>query len=123
MVWLLFPLSPGSQAAEEGVGNEARYEALIRSVQARNPNLVVLDMRHPRFGSSFFHDGGHLDRDGSLAISEALADALRGECATTSRGRWVTVAAGQAPADTVAVEDLTQTWAAIHSPKGDRRRR
>jgi hypothetical protein len=116
VAWLLLPLSPGSQAADEFVGSESRYESFVRSEQARHPDLVVLDARHPGYEASFFHDAGHLNRDGAQALSAAVADVLRGGgLDSASPERWVALPASRTPANEIPMEDLDQSWLALRN--------
>ena len=78
VVWLLPPVSPGTQARWDRSGDERLFERLIRSAQARYDNLAVLDGRRAGFGRDVFVDGVHLDRDGATALSVGVADALKG---------------------------------------------
>jgi hypothetical protein len=113
--WLLPPLSPVLQALRDQSGAEAGYEQFVRSFVARYPQLLtVLDARRGGYPTTLFSDHTHLNREGALALSHAVAQAIGPLLARPSSDpgpRWVAVAR---PADcrggrAVVVEDLEQS--------------
>jgi hypothetical protein len=115
VVWLLPPVSPGTQAKWERSGNERLFEQFIRSALTRFANVDVVDGRHAGFDRSVFVDGVHLDRDGAAALSLGVADLLRGPLAPGSgkAPRWVSLPHYRASAMDGLVEDYVQTKLAM----------
>ena len=114
VVWLLPPFSPGTQLLYEYQGIESRFEDFIRRQSARHPNFVLLDARHAGFEASVFHDAVHLDRDGALALSDAVADFLRQYTPVPANPtRWVTLRMFRKPPSAVPIKDLGQSLVAI----------
>ena len=126
VVWLLPPVSPGTQAIWESWGDEARFESFARALLARHPNLLVLDGRHSGYDASVFHDAVHLDRDGAHALSVTVADLLaRGALSPTGPTRWLALPAFRTPDAPFPLEDLAQSGAAVLRAldEGGKRRR
>ncbi len=119
--WLLPPLSPTTQALREQQGHDAFYTRLVRKVQARYPNVTVVDARHSGFPHDVFTDPVHLDRDGAALLTRRLAAVLVDRLSsrelsadsptTTTTARWVHLPpspAGPLPT-TPPLEDLDQS--------------
>lgn len=87
--WLIPPIHPAVEAANEAAGFDQRYVAFIREQQTRYPELVVIDGRHAAYHPSVFYDADHLGREGSFALSEDLGDLLRKSARTTPSGQWL----------------------------------
>ena len=81
--------------------------------------MVVIDGRSSGYDATLFVDATHFDRQGSMAFSAAVADAMGpGQGGVSSRSRWVDLPAyGDWPTD-VPVEDLAQSQLALGG--GDR---
>jgi hypothetical protein len=63
--------------ARDGSGVHARYDRFVRAMQARFPNLTVLDARYSGYLPAVFVDATHLDRDGAVRLSADVAEVLR----------------------------------------------
>jgi hypothetical protein len=87
--WLLPPAFPAIEEGNARSGFEARYLAYVRHHHARFPNLIVLDGRHAGYDPRLFFDPDHLGREGALAFSEDLGDALRHLRRGAPPDRWV----------------------------------
>jgi len=74
--WLLPPFAPALQAEREHAGLDARYRRFVRTWQERYPGLVVLEALRSGYDNSVFVDSVHLDRNGSLALSADVAEAI-----------------------------------------------
>lgn len=74
--WLLPPESPKSRATRKRQGVEASYTAFARSMQARHPEITILDARRSGYEQSVFFDAVHLDARGAVALSTTIADQL-----------------------------------------------
>jgi hypothetical protein len=96
--WLLPPVTPGSQAWFEYVGDDERVVRFIRQLQDRYPNLVVLDARHAGFKPQVFVDPKHVDHEGAFAWSVSLSEAIRGSCDRPAlASRWIELSAPTTP--------------------------
>lgn len=117
--WLIPPIHPRVHAKREQLGLNARFTKFVRAVQARFPEVVVIDGRSSGYDSALFVDATHLDRQGSMAFSAAVADAMgTGRGGASSGSRWVDLPAySDRPID-VPVEDLAQSQIALGG--GDR---
>ena len=114
VVWLLPPVSPGTQRIWDASGEERLFESFARSVLRQYSPLRVVDARYSGYEASVFHDATHLDRDGAMALSGSVADHLRRDdvdSATTSG--WITLPAYRSPSSAVPVEDLGQSGIAV----------
>jgi hypothetical protein len=113
--WLLTPLSPDLQARRDQSGADAGYERFVRSFQEKYPQvLTVLDARRGAYPRSLFTDHTHLNGQGAIALSHAVASAIRDLLATSrsqSSPLWIALARPLThPAVTgPALEDLDQS--------------
>ena len=113
--WLLPPLSPVLQSLRDQSGAEAGYERFVKSFVARYPRLLtVLDARRGGYPATFFSDHTHLNRQGALALSRAVARAVGPRLARTPAepaADWVALPRPAAYTDehAGAVEDLEQS--------------
>ncbi|HEU5116729.1 MAG TPA: hypothetical protein VFT74_08660 [Isosphaeraceae bacterium] len=122
--WLITPLHPEAAGRHRASGFSAAYEAEVRRLVEDFPNVVVLDARHLGIKASQFVDAVHLDRDGAILLSSAVADILAAASPGADR-RWVklarptpsTTGAGLAP-----IEDLDQSRTALIEERAARRR-
>jgi hypothetical protein len=90
--WLLPPYFPG--LIEARAGWRAGYDAMLRGLLARHPNLTVLDARHAGYPREAVTDLTHLDRTGAVVFTRSVAAELRrkldgGEGAGDADPRWV----------------------------------
>jgi hypothetical protein len=115
VVWLLPPVSPGTQIIWEARGDESLFNRFIGDQLRRHPNVVVVDSRHSGYEATAFHDQVHLDRDGALSLSLGVGDLLaRGELDPGHRQRWVKLPAFQYPVPAVPLEDLRDSLASAN---------
>jgi hypothetical protein len=86
--WLMPPFDPEVLAERERRGLEASYTRFALAVQARFPNVVVLDGRRLGYDASSFDDAVHLNPRGASAFTAEVASALAPE--PPRRGpRWI----------------------------------
>jgi hypothetical protein len=118
--WLLPPISRELQARRDQSGAEAKYEQLIQSLAVRYPQLLtVLDARRGAYPSTLFTDHTHLNGQGAVALSRAVATAIK---TVLTRPRSVQTPAWLAlsfPSDhpgelRAPLEDLEQSKAILH---------
>ncbi len=113
--WLLTPLSPVLQTLRDQSGAEAAYEKFIRAFTERYPRLLtVLDARRGAYPSTLFADHTHLNVQGAIALSRAVAATLNPLLArprSASGLAWVAVARPSEPpaASGVVIEDLEES--------------
>jgi hypothetical protein len=110
--WLLTPLSPALQARRDKSGAEAGYENFVRSFLRRYPQtLTVLDGRRGDYPATLFTDLTHLNRQGALVLSHAVAQTIRPLLARPPVGAWVSLVcpSGRPAESGVVVEDLEQS--------------
>jgi hypothetical protein len=89
--WLVPPMSPLVQNHLNQTGIQARFDQLVKSIQARHPDISVLDFSRSSYPMSAFFDVKHLNRDGAVALSRDLAVALKSELnnPASSSSAWV----------------------------------
>ena len=71
------PPCPSVQARREAGVVDSLYEQFLRKTLASHPRVRLLDGRHAGYGPEVFSDALHLDRDGAVAYSQGLAEAVR----------------------------------------------
>ena len=101
MYWLLPPYYPGIQAGRERGGWDADNMAFVRGLQARHPNLAVIDGRHAGYTPDTLFDLTHLNGVGAVAFSDAVAGVLRDRLSgrPAPAPRWVEIPPNRPPAD------------------------
>ena len=91
--WLLMPQLPAFQDQMVRTGMAARHEQLVRSWQAKYPEIVVLDGRRKMTDLDGFWDSQHLSVAGASGFSRILGEVLKGLMTdpkpTDPRHRWV----------------------------------
>jgi len=114
VVWLLPPVSPGTQRIWDASGEERLFESFVRSVLKQYSPMIVVDARHAGYEASVFHDATHLDRDGAMALSGSVADLLRhGDIGPPRTSRWITLPTYRGASSIASVEDLGQSGVAV----------
>jgi hypothetical protein len=116
--WILPPAEAEWLDRNERVGTLGAYRRYVRDRASRFPELCVLDMQHNGWDRSWFRDPIHLNRDGAVRLSLAVADAVaRPRTASDEPGRWVTLDdGGSAPPRPYQelLEDLDQSRLAVN---------
>ena len=74
--WVLPPAEAAWLDRNRRVGTVGAYRRYVRSQLARFPALTVLDMQHAGWDRAWFRDPVHLNRDGAVRLSMAVADAI-----------------------------------------------
>jgi lysophospholipase L1-like esterase len=121
--WLLPPISPQLQARRDQSGAEAQFERFIQALAARYPRLVtVLDARRGGYPASLFTDHTHLNGQGAIALSRAVAQAIKPVLANRLTDRvpaWMALArpAGHFTLPGAPLEDLEQSRAFLGMSK------
>jgi hypothetical protein len=121
--WLLPPIRPDVQHTREQLGLDQLYLRMVRYHQAHNPNLFVLDGRHSGFDETMFQDPSHLDRDGAMAFSTAVAHALRVHLAggPNASQRWIVLPSDHSRPPAVPLEDFEESKIAVELNAQQRR--
>ncbi len=109
--WLLPPFGPEVQARRDSGGRDAEYEAFVRKVRQKHPNVIVLDARRRGYGDDVHIDPIHLDLRGASALSRDLADLLaRPPDRLTS---WTQMPPFREPSPGGPLEDVEQSGIAV----------
>lgn len=114
--WLLPPLHPWTQAWSRYRGETQAYEQCINELQARHPEVVVLDARQSRYPGAVFIDSSHLDVDGATALSASigqLIDARLDDPDFAAARSWVKVPDYQPTPVSVVLETTDQSHARV----------
>ena len=120
--WLLPPVNPEIQARRDRGGRDPRYEAFLRRLQARFPDLVVLDGRHCGYDLSAMWDLTHLNRRGAAVFSAEVAAVVRDRLAGGRGPRWVDLPPYRERPGGIALEDVDQSRLALQRKYAARRR-
>jgi hypothetical protein len=90
--WVIPPAEAGWIERNEGVGTLSAYRHYVGRLLARFPVLTVLDLQRAGWDRSQFRDLIHLNRDGAVRLSLAVAGAIaRANDAGTPPGGWITM--------------------------------
>lgn len=114
VVWVIPPNTPELERVRDSYGMLDRYTNYVRSVQKLYPNLHVVDARRAGFDHHLFMDPVHLDRDGAVALSFGVAEALRpllqaSGSLSDPAARWVSLTRPGRADTPVELEDLEQS--------------
>jgi hypothetical protein len=122
--WLLPPYHPAESVFRDRNGTTAAYEAFVRGLVRRYPNLTVVDGLRAGYPDGALADTVHLNRVGAVAFSDAVAGVVvarlrAGPAASVSVSeRWVELprwreGVSEEVGASVAVEDLEQSSRAL----------
>ncbi|GAC1315058.1 MAG: hypothetical protein NVSMB14_15160 [Isosphaeraceae bacterium] len=89
--WLIPPVHPALQAANEAAGFDRRYVEFVERHQRRFSRLVVIDGRHSGYDPDVFLDPDHLGREGAFVLSQDLGDLLVGLNLSSRPDRWISL--------------------------------
>jgi hypothetical protein len=116
--WILPPAEPGWLDRNERVGTLGAYRRYVRDRLARFPGLTVIDLQRAGWDRSWFRDPIHLNRDGAIRLSLAVAEAIaQARDARDGTARWITLdGGGSAPPRSFQelIEDLDQSRLAVN---------
>jgi hypothetical protein len=120
--WVLTPALSDWRAQNERAGTAHAYRQFIRGYLPRFPGLTVLDGQHVNWDRRAFRDPIHLNRDGAVTFSLAVAEAVAMRSGATGVDRrWAelkgdhTGPPGRFP---VLVEDLDESRSAVNRRAG-----
>jgi hypothetical protein len=112
--WLLPPMDPAVRERRARSGVDAAYTRLAREVQARFPDVTVIDARDSGYGASVHVDPLHLDRRGAFALSTEVAAVLARDLAGAGpASRWVALPPYAARPIDVPLEDFAESRIAL----------
>lgn len=112
--WMLVPIEPDLAAWCERTGFEAEQTRFLRALQARFPNLVVVDGRSANYDPGVFWDRHHLEKQGAIAFSIELGNLLRHDLAQGSHsGRWIELPRYRAHVADFPIEEYDQSSVAL----------
>jgi hypothetical protein len=100
--WLVPPFAPDVRARLSQSGLDALYSQFLEGLQARYPNLTVIDGRPSGFDQAAYVDPLHLNRRGALAFTEGVAEVLARR--EPSSPRWVTLPVYREPSPDMLAE-------------------
>jgi hypothetical protein len=111
--WIIPPAEEVWLERNERVGTVVAYRRYVQGLVSRFAILTVLDMQYVRWDRGMFRDPIHLNRDGAVRLTVAVADAI----ANTRGGqdvarRWIPLTDVQAVASQLyddLLEDLDQS--------------
>ena len=87
------PLTPALFARQTSTGSAAKYNAFLRSLQAQNPALTIIDARESGYPAEVFADPIHLNAHGAVTLSTDVAKVLRVDLALAETAlltnRWI----------------------------------
>jgi hypothetical protein len=116
--WVLTPAIASWRERSERAGTILSYRRFVRSYLSRFPGLTVLDGQRLTWDHWAFRDPIHLNRDGALRFSLAIAEAiLLGPVDLGGESRWIDLdGSDHRPAAQLQdlLEDLEQSRLAIH---------
>jgi hypothetical protein len=93
--WVIPPAEAAWLERNERVGTVAAYRRYVRELLPRFPVLTVLDLQRAAWDRRCFRDPIHLNRDGAVRLSVAVADAIgRAQRRQDVSGRWITTDGG-----------------------------
>jgi hypothetical protein len=88
--WVLTPAVSTWLERNDGVGTIGAYRQFVRRQQSRFPGLIVLDAQRAAWERSAFRDPVHLNRDGAVRLSLAVAESIaRRSDLSADRARWI----------------------------------
>ena len=94
-------------------GLDLTYDAFTDAMQARYPNLTVIDARNAGYGIDLFCDPAHMNRRGAIAYSGAVARIVATALTQGEHARRIALPQFS-PADDGRPEDLVQSWSIVH---------
>jgi hypothetical protein len=110
IAWLLPPTGRRFQAIRNRMGMNGFYTDLAHEVQARYPNVVVIDARFCGYPNEAFHDEIHLNRRGATTFSDDIASVLVTVLADQEKSpKWVALPPYQARDPGFPLEDVDQS--------------
>jgi hypothetical protein len=108
--WLVPPAVPEVLARHERVGTDRAFTRFARQVQARFPNVVVIDGRYAGYPPSVFIDPTHLDCRGAALFTDDLAPIIARYLADASSSpRWVALPRYRDRPLDIDLEDVEQS--------------
>jgi hypothetical protein len=116
--WVLAPATTAWREKHRKSGVIDAYQALARRCLARFPGLTVLDGLSLSWDEGAFRDPIHVNRDGAVALSIAVGDAVSAHLGTAEeQPRWISLAAapsaGLSQAFRDDIEDIEQSRLAV----------
>jgi hypothetical protein len=116
--WVIPPAEAAWLDRNDRVGTVAAYRQYVHDQLPRFPVLTVLDLQRAGWDRRWFRDPIHVNRDGAIRLSLAVAEAIaRTQGASDSRERWVEMdGASSAPGQPfqALLEDLDQSRLAVN---------
>ena len=123
--WLIPPVFYGTQAERERIGADQKYTEFVKATVAKYPGVTVVDGRHSEFPIESFYDWTHLNRDGAVAQTALLADAIKQELEPTRANgqHWVSLAKYKPSPNASRILDTSDSFALFGSERAAKARR
>jgi hypothetical protein len=116
--WVLTPASQAWRDRNERAGTIPAYRQFVRGFLCRFPVLTILDGQHLVWDHRDFRDPIHLNRDGALRLSLAVAESIASHpTGSVNETRWIDLAGiGRPPPRQLQdlLEDLDQSRLAVN---------
>jgi hypothetical protein len=116
--WVIPPAEAAWLDRNDRAGTVAAYRQYVHDQLSRFPVLTVLDLQRAGWDRRWFRDPIHVNRDGAIRLSLAVAEAIaRTRGGQDSHERWVEMdGAGSVPAQAfqALLEDLDQSRLAVN---------
>jgi hypothetical protein len=123
--WLIPPVFCGTQAERERIGADEKYTEFVKATVAKYPGVTVVDGRHSEFPIESFYDWTHLNRDGAVAQSALLADAIKQESEPrrVDGEHWVSLAKYTPSPNASRILDTSDSFALFRTERAANARR
>jgi hypothetical protein len=122
--WLIPPMVPALQCRHEQAGTDVGFTRFARRIQARYPQVVVIDGRYARYPHSVFIDPTHLDCQGAALFSDDLAPIIgRSLDRPESASRWVSLPLFRERSIGIDLEDVDRSYQVIAARQAQGQRR
>jgi hypothetical protein len=116
--WVLTPAMSEWRERIERAGMSRAYREFIQDYLSRFPGLTILDGHNLAWDRWAFRDPIHLNRDGALSLSVAVADSIRPRRGgSANESRWIELGRIEQPPPSEfqnLLEDLDQSRLAVH---------
>lgn len=121
--WVLTPAMSTWLERNDGVGTIGAYREFVRGCVQRSPGLIVLDAQRVEVNRSEFRDPIHLNRDGAIKLTLAVAESIsRTFDRPAEDSRWLELQIPPGPPIgrfQELLEDLDESRQAVGSSPGE----
>lgn len=117
--WILPPIAPSTVKHRVEIGIEETYTQFVKSMAAKHKGVTVVDGRFSEYANEVFIDSTHMNRDGAVAFTTDLADAIKRELEPRSdtATHWVSLPKYKAQPNAKRIEDMMDSLVALANDK------